>query len=148
MSYPVFIVVPADGIRFQRPETNWCIVVEDDEERSSNLGFVDRDRAEAYVHVFNHPTDGPSSSCDICGRPAMHEMRWHGRDFRFCCEHHVEQGGSPANWHDECLSSWNRLFPTRRYYLRIDGDVVGINRDKLEDVIHELTIAKDAPGGA
>lgn len=37
--------------------------------------------------------------CVRCGKPAGHS---HG-DLKYCCEHHIERGGIPADWHSGCM---------------------------------------------
>jgi hypothetical protein len=45
----------------------------------------------------------PHGFCDVCGWYASHIYYGGGRK---CCEHHIERGGIPADWHDDCMKHY------------------------------------------
>jgi hypothetical protein len=41
-----------------------------------------------------------------CGKYWKHVSLTTTGDYYRCCSCHIKAGGTPADWHDECMSEW------------------------------------------
>lgn len=57
-------------------------------------------------------TIGDEYLCIQCGKPGQHTISKHWEqpsDKHFCCGCYVRNGNSPADWHEDCMKTFNEM---------------------------------------